>query len=87
MSAKTASIIITTTNLVRAWIVLGLGALIVMVAFMTQTPASASQAAAARPCATSSSAAPCHPCTHSPKCAHAQKCAHGQKCAHCAPCS
>jgi hypothetical protein len=76
MTAKTASII-TTANLVRAWIVLGLGALIVMVVFMIQPPASASTAATASPCATSA-AAPCPPCTHG------QKCIHGQKCTHCA---
>lgn len=67
MSAKTASI--TTANLVRTWIVLGLGALIVLVIFMIQPPASARQAAAAvSPCATSAAAAPCQPCTHGPKC-------------------
>jgi hypothetical protein len=80
MSAKTASIVIT-ANLVRAWIVLGLGALIVLVAFMIQTPTSASAATAARPCATTaSSVAPAQKCTRCQKCT---PCATGSPCPKC----
>src|ERR1022692_1156127 len=59
----------TTVTVLRAWIIAGLGALILLVIFMLHaSPASASQAAAARPCATSASAVPCHKCSPCQKC-------------------
>ncbi|MDX6395855.1 MAG: hypothetical protein QOJ73_6918 [Streptosporangiaceae bacterium] len=56
----------TTATVLRAWIVAGLGALILLTVFMLHAvPASASQATATRPCATSATTAvPCHPCAH-----------------------
>jgi hypothetical protein len=68
MSAQATTSRITAAGLLRAWIIAGLGALLLLVVFMLHTtPASASQAAAAaRPCATS--AVPCHKCTHCQKC-------------------
>jgi hypothetical protein len=75
MPAPTASIL-TATNLVRAWIVGGLGTLVLLVIFMIQPPTAASAATAARPCATAvSSVIPC------------QKCSPGQKCSHCPKCT
>ena len=71
------------TVVLRAAIIAGLGALIVMVVLMIQPPASASAApAAARPCAISVHAVvPCQ--NHAPcqKCSPCQNCAHCQKCA------
>ena len=67
----------TTATVLRAWIIAGLGALILLVVFMLHgSPASASQTAAAtRPCATS--AVPCHKCSHCQKCVKCQKCTKG----------
>jgi hypothetical protein len=74
MAAQATTPRSTTATVLRAWIIAGLGALILLVVFMLHgSPASASQTtAAARPCATS--AVPCHPCAHCHKCAKCQKC-------------
>jgi hypothetical protein len=64
MTAKTAHII-STAGALRLWIIGGLGALILLVVFMIQPPASASHvaSAASHPCATSASQShPCPPC-------------------------
>lgn len=68
MAAQATTPRSTTATVLRAWIIAGLGALILLVVFMLHaSPASASQgAAAARPCATS--AVPCHKCSHCQKC-------------------
>ena len=77
MAAQATTPRFTTATVLRAWIIAGLGALILLVVFMLHTtPASASQAGpATRPCATS--AAPCHKCSHCQKCEKCQKCTKG----------
>src|ERR1022692_1586869 len=77
MTAQATTPRSTTATVLRAWIIAGLGALILLVVFMLHaSPASASQAAAAaRPCATS--AVPCHKCSHCQKCVKCQKCTKG----------
>ena len=74
MAAQATTPRFTAAGLLRAWIIAGLGALILLMVFMLHTtPASASQAGSAtRPCATS--AAPCHKCSHCQKCTTCQKC-------------
>ena len=73
MAAQATTPRSTTATVLRAWIIAGLGALILLVVFMLHAaPASASQAAATRPCATS--AVPCHKCSHCQKCTTCQKC-------------
>jgi hypothetical protein len=63
MTAQATTPRTTTATVLRAWIIAGLGALILLTVFMLHAaPASASQATATRPCATS--AVPCHPCAH-----------------------
>jgi hypothetical protein len=63
----------TATRLMRAWIIGGLGALVLLVVFMLHTTApAAASATAARPCATS--ATPCAKCTHCAKCTTCHKC-------------
>jgi len=64
----------TAAGLLRAWIIAGLGALILLVVFMLHTaPASASQATTAnRPCTTA--AVQCHKCSHCEKCTKCQEC-------------
>ncbi len=66
MAAQTTTPRTTTATVLRAWIIAGLGALILLTVFMLHAaPASASQATATRPCATSATTAiPCHPCAH-----------------------
>jgi hypothetical protein len=68
MAAQATTPRSTTATVLRAWIITGLGALILLVVFMLHAaPASASQtASAARPCVTS--AVPCHQCSHCHKC-------------------
>src|ERR1039457_2086521 len=64
MTAKTTHII-SAAGALRLWIIGGLGALILLVIFMIQPPASASHAASAasRPCATPASQShKCPPC-------------------------
>ena len=64
MTAKTTHII-SAAGALRLWIIGGLGALILLVVFMAQPPASASQgaSAASQPCATSAPQShPCPPC-------------------------
>ena len=64
MTAKTTHII-SAAGALRLWIIGGLGALILLVVFMIQPPASASHgaSAASRPCATSAlQGHPCPPC-------------------------
>jgi hypothetical protein len=76
MTAQATTPRSTTATVLRAWIIAGLGALILLVVFMLHAaPASASQAPAARPCATS--AVPCHKCSHCQKCVKCQKCTKG----------
>ncbi len=66
MAAQATTPRTTTATVLRAWIIAGLGALILLVVFMLHAaPASASQATATRPCATSATTAiPCLPCAH-----------------------
>jgi len=64
MTAKTAHVI-STAGALRLWIIGGLGALILLVVFMIQPPASASHvaSAASHPCVTSAPQShPCPPC-------------------------
>ena len=73
MTAQATTPRTTTATILRAWIIAGLGALILLIVFMLHAaPASASQATTTRPCATT--AVPCHPCAHCHTCAHGQKC-------------
>ena len=77
MTAQATTPRTTTATILRAWIIAGLGALILLIVFMLHAaPASASQAASAtRPCATSATTAvPCHKCSHCHKCTTCQKC-------------
>jgi hypothetical protein len=65
MAAQATTPRSTTATVLRAWIIAGLGALILLVVFMLHgSPASASQTAAARPCATSATSAVTVPCPH-----------------------
>jgi hypothetical protein len=76
MAAKTTTPRSTTARLMRAWIVAGLGALVLLVVFMLHTTApAAASATAARPCATS--ATHCAKCTTCHKCT---KCDTGARC-------
>jgi len=74
MAAQVTTPRSTAAHLMRAWIVAGLGALILLVVFMlhTTTPAAAATPAAARPCATS--ATQCHKCAPCEKCTTCHKC-------------
>jgi hypothetical protein len=74
MAAQVTTPRSTAARLMRAWIIAGLGALILLVVFMlhTTTPASAATAATAGPCATS--AGQCHKCTNCQKCTTCHKC-------------